>query len=158
MDFDTMNSGLITISPEAKLGDALVTMYTREVHHLIVVEGGRMQGVLSDRDILWKAFDQETMRLNPELHVRDVMARGVPILDEGTSFGDALTVMQDRHLSALPIRRGATVSIVTESDFLRLARKVLGRRESASLGQQLDVELSNPLVQSVMKLLSDIGI
>lgn len=159
MTFDTIGSGIITIAPDAPLGDALDAMYTREIHHLIVVEGGRVCGVVSDRDIMWKALDRESMQLNLTLRVRDIMTSDTPILEEGTSFGDALAAMQDRKLSALPMRRGKEVGIVTETDFLRVARQLLGRGgKPRSLGEQLDVELSNPLVQSVMKLLSDIGI
>ncbi len=47
-----MSAPLLTISPEAFLFEALLEMTRRDIHHLPVVEGGRLVGVVSSHDLL----------------------------------------------------------------------------------------------------------
>ncbi|ADK84173.1 putative CBS domain and cyclic nucleotide-regulated nucleotidyltransferase [Desulfarculus baarsii DSM 2075] len=48
---DFMTSPVRTIAPNAYAFDALLTMSRHGLHHLAVVEGGRLVGVVSDRDL-----------------------------------------------------------------------------------------------------------
>lgn len=47
-----MSSPVVTISPEAFVFEALLEMTRRRVHHLAVVEGRRLVGVISSHDLL----------------------------------------------------------------------------------------------------------
>lgn len=47
-----MNSNLVEINPEAFLGQALVTMLRRKTKHLIVVERGRLVGIVTMVDLI----------------------------------------------------------------------------------------------------------
>jgi predicted transcriptional regulator len=47
-----MNSPLVTVAPDASLSSALALMEKHRVHHLLVVEQGRMAGILSSADLL----------------------------------------------------------------------------------------------------------
>ena len=47
---DVMTRGIQTISPDASANDAWTLMRTQRIHHLVVTEGTRTVGILSDRD------------------------------------------------------------------------------------------------------------
>jgi CBS domain-containing protein len=47
-----MTTPIVTISPEAFVFEALLEMTRRNIHHLAVVEGGALIGVLSSHDLL----------------------------------------------------------------------------------------------------------
>lgn len=49
---DIMTTPVVTISPEAFVFEALLEMTRRDIHHLAVVEGGRLIGVVSSHDFL----------------------------------------------------------------------------------------------------------
>jgi CBS domain-containing protein len=49
---EIMSAPLVTIAPDAFAFEALLAMTRREIHHLVVVDGGRPVGVVSSRDFL----------------------------------------------------------------------------------------------------------
>jgi CBS domain-containing protein len=76
-----------------------------------------------------------------------------------------MALMHEEGVSALPlVSRGKLSGIVTESDLLRILRTLLGAVPADNEARDLDatekgqVMLGNPLVQNLMKLLSEAGI
>jgi CBS domain-containing protein len=49
---DVMSSPLVTVAPEAYAFEALLEMTRRGIHHLVVLEAGRLIGVVSSHDFL----------------------------------------------------------------------------------------------------------
>jgi CBS domain-containing protein len=49
---DVMSAPLVTIAPDAFAFEALVEMTRRDIHHLVVLEDGRVVGVLASDDVL----------------------------------------------------------------------------------------------------------
>jgi CBS domain-containing protein len=47
-----MSAPVLTISPEASLLEAVLEMTRRDIHHLVVVEAGRVLGIVSSHDLL----------------------------------------------------------------------------------------------------------
>jgi CBS domain-containing protein len=47
-----MSKGLITLGPEAGAYEATLAMAGRGIHHIVVVENGKLAGVVSERDLL----------------------------------------------------------------------------------------------------------
>lgn len=151
---------LITINNDATVADALILMRGREIHHLLVMRGEEVKGVISDRDILAKAFDQETMKINATLRVSDVMTPQIPVLDSETNVKTALAALRQYKVSALPIRIENQLAIVTETDFLNMleASHQHSKDPESQMEDRVEVALANPLMQKVMQMLADIGI
>ncbi len=149
---------LITIPIEATVADALILMRGREIHHLLAMRGNDVRGVISDRDILEKAFDQETMKISTSLRVIDVMTSQVPVLDQDTNIGSALAALRQYKVSALPIRVNNQLGIVTETDFLDMLAATHRAGLDRDVAVPVEVALANPLMQKVMQMLADIGI
>jgi acetoin utilization protein AcuB len=133
---DVMTRTPITIDPEAPLETAAAVMYEREVRHLPVVdEGGRLVGMITDRDlrgVLLAPVLAEHLSLGAQrrlrglsatlanLRVRDAMTWDAVTIEPGAPVARAAAIMFERRFGCLPvIEAGRLVGIVTERDVLK---------------------------------------
>jgi CBS domain-containing protein len=56
-----MSSPLITIKSDASLADATILMHLKKVRHMFVVDGGKVVGIFTDRDVMLQIFEIFTM-------------------------------------------------------------------------------------------------
>ena len=125
-----MQSNLVTVTSRASLAEARSLTSRRGIRHVLVVDDGRLVGIVSDRDL--KATRGEPV-------VGDIMTRGVITVAPDAPVEEAGRVMVSEQISALPVMLGARlVGIVTETDVLRLFVRALGAMEPSS---RLDVAL-----------------
>lgn len=96
--------------------------------------GGNLVGVLSERDILSVSTSallphtkKQDQFLQQRFHVRDVMVRDVVTVSPDTGLKKAATLLLRQRLGCLPVVDvdNKLVGIVSSSDFLRLAAKLL---------------------------------
>jgi len=160
---------VITIGKTAPLVQAIELMRRHKIHHLVVTDGPTPYGVLSDRDIIEKGLANHSVVLNPILNVGEVMHPISKFFTEKTDLSEALDIMHKQGSSAIPLMaNGELTGIVTESDLLQILRTLLsgGRKDNDETeeSEELDpaekgqVMLGNPLVQNVMKMISEMGI
>jgi acetoin utilization protein AcuB len=116
-----------TVSPETPLLDARRLMQERRIRHLVVVEGGRLVGIVTDRDIRLNlpspATSLSVWEINylvGRLTVGEVMSRTVLTVDPARDVRSAARLLIDHKIGALPVLDGANlVGIVTDTDLLR---------------------------------------
>ena len=123
---DVMTRGPWVVDDDAPLRQARHLMVDREIHHLPVVQRGRLVGVLSDRDVK-RALDPE-LGLPPEdeLFVRDVCVFDAYAVGPSEPLERVLRTMADRHIgSALVTEDDRVVGILTASDACRLFAEFL---------------------------------
>lgn len=124
---DLISGPPITIAPDTPVLEARRVMQTRAIRHLLVVEHGRLVGIVTDRDIrlnmpspattlsIW-----EVNYLLARLTVREVMTTSVIVVEPDRSAHEAATLLVTEKIGALPVVDGdRLVGIVTETDFLR---------------------------------------
>lgn len=129
---DVMTPHPYVIDEDAPLRQARGVMVAHDIHHLPVVRGGRLVGVLTDRD-LKRALDPD-LGLPPEdeLFVRDVCVFDAYAVPGSTPLADVLTEMADRRIgSALVIDDGRLAGILTASDACRILAGLLTASEPA---------------------------
>ncbi len=138
-----MTRTLITIHPTASLNEAYQLMRNNWVRHLPVLdEGGRLLGILSDRDVyrglkvvnLASPQDEretlESWYFSPEHIVRDYMAAPVKMFDRATSLKKIVDEMVQQKVSAFVISENdEPIGIVTTEDCLRLLHHLLNDNE-----------------------------
>ena len=121
----------VTIGPEASLREASELLRTRGIHHLPVIgEGGRLLGIITDRDLVHAALVPalaDRMPWNARRHktprARDAMTWAVLTTRPDATLVDAGLVMVERHVGSLPVVEGdRLVGILTEHDVLRALR------------------------------------
>jgi len=125
---DLMSTTLVTVELDDSLATVKEIFDSSGFHHLLVVEDGRLFGVVSDRDLLraispYVGTMVETTRdlatLNKRVH--QVMSRKPLTLRPEDPIGDAIRLFLERGISCLPIvvEDLKPVGIVTWRDVLR---------------------------------------
>ena len=119
---------LITAPPEMPVLEARRLMLKERIRHLLVTdEGGRLVGIVTDRDIRLNLPSQATSlsvweinHLLTKLTVGEVMTRSVITIGPDRHARDAAVLMLDHTIGALPVMDGGRLAgIVTEADILR---------------------------------------
>lgn len=127
-----MTRGVETIAEDAIVEAAAERMHALDIRHLPVVTAeGRVVGILSDRDVL-RVMGRPNGRL---LSVGRAMTADVLTVAPQTRAYEATAMMLDRKVGALPVVEPIThtlVGVVTETDFLRIAHRLLGGDRMAS--------------------------
>jgi predicted transcriptional regulator len=116
---DFMTRELVTIQEEDDLALADNLLRLGGIRHLPVVRGGKLVGLLTQRDLLRSAaHGQARTTRTSEAMTREPMA-----VRPTTSLVRAARVMLERKYGCLPVceEDGTLVGIITESDFVRFA-------------------------------------
>jgi CBS domain-containing protein len=93
-----------SIAPDAKVIDALKLMADREIGALAVVDGGRLAGMISERDYARKVILQG--RSSHELPVREIMTARVHTVQPGQTVDECMALMTEKRVRHLPVVEG----------------------------------------------------
>jgi acetoin utilization protein AcuB len=125
---DIMSTRLVTVEMDDRLETALRIFSNAPLHHLLVIEEGRLVGVVSDRD-LYRAISPnintaaETDKDRATLHkyIHQIMSREPIFLSSGASLDEAITILAERPISCIPIvgAQRHPVGIISWRDILR---------------------------------------
>ncbi len=109
-----MSRDLVSLAPEDTLGEAAQKMAEHGVGSAVVLEHGRLIGILTERDLL-RAMAE---RVHPsDGRAREWMTEEPLTATESTSAGDAATLMLERGFRHLPVVDGErTIGIVSLRD------------------------------------------
>lgn len=97
-------SEVFSISPDATVFDALVLMEKHNTGALMVVDGGRVEGILSERDCVRKVDlagkNARTMK------VSEIMTSKVIYVEAGQELEECMALMIDKNIRHLPVYDG----------------------------------------------------
>jgi len=124
----------ITVRPEQTIREGLALLARHNIGALIVVEGDRPVGILSERDIVREVARREDVvaRTVAELMTRDVIT-GQP-QDDLQSVAHTMTEKRVRHLPV--VDQGRLVGVVSIGDVVKAQRDQY-RGEAETLQAQL---------------------
>lgn len=106
-----------TIDAGQPIAEASKRMLLAQIRHLPVVDGKRLVGLLSDRDVRLV----ETLDRGQLVHVRDAMTPEPYVVDAGADLKGVVATMAARKIgSAVVTDRGEVVGIFTTTDALHL--------------------------------------
>jgi acetoin utilization protein AcuB len=112
---DVMSKSVISVVPQTTVAEAQERLRTDEIDHLVVMQGKRVVGVVSGRDIA---------RAGGEGPVAGVMSRDVVTIEPDATLRHAAGIMRGRAVGCLPVVDGGRlVGIVTTSDLLTALAK-----------------------------------
>ena len=135
----------ITTGPDTSLHDAYALMRGRGVHHLPVVEHGRLVGMLAERDIararastVPELARHDWADVLDRLTVGDAMTRRPPTLLPETSVAAAARLARVERVEAFPVVIEQDVAgVITRGDLLAVLGGLLEHRHPTGLGHVL---------------------
>lgn len=106
--------GPITIGPDASLSATREVMKKHEISGIPVVEGDKLVGIITNRDL----------RFEPSGQVRDVMTREVVTAPEGITSDDSKALLQKHRIEKLPVvdKQGRLKGLITIKDIEKSER------------------------------------
>ncbi len=112
---DVMSKKVVSIAPKATISAAREILRTDEIDHLVVIDGKKIVGVVSGRDLA-RAVDEQP--------VESAMTRDVVTIEPEATLRHAAGVMRGRAVGCLPVVDDERlIGIVTTSDLLTALAK-----------------------------------
>lgn len=115
---DSKGNAIFSIGPEATVYDAIARMAECGVGALLVMEEGRLLGIISERDYTRKVILQG--RSSREALVSEIMTQRVITASPDHTIEDAMRVMTENRIRHLPIMDGShVVGVVSVGDLVK---------------------------------------
>ena len=92
---------IISCTPDMPMRDVVALLASRRIGALPVVEGGRVVGIFSERDVIYRLAGEGNACL--DRLVGEVMTSPAITVHKRTSLLDALSLMTERRIRHLPV-------------------------------------------------------
>jgi len=144
-----MRRAVVTVQKDETVDRAQTLMAQQGIRHLPVLDGQRLVGILSDRDIhgllvrqragAGRAECGRAYFLVPGVRVEEVMTPKPLTVAPDTDLEEATRLLITRKIGCLPVvDRGRVVGIITETDILGVVTEIMGLLEASS---RIDIAL-----------------
>lgn len=127
---ELMTGAVVGVAPEDTLGEAAERMAEEGVGSAIVLDSGRLIGILTERDLLGAVAGRVH---TSEARVREWMTADPLTATEATSADEAIRTMLEHGFRHLPVVEGGrTVGVVSLRELMRAVMEVDVAAEGAS--------------------------
>ncbi|MDP3182479.1 MAG: CBS domain-containing protein [Desulfobaccales bacterium] len=114
----------LDINDELSLANDIMRL--GRIRHLPVVDGSRLAGIISERDLFRSSLAQAlgygtkaSRDLMKNMHIKDIMVSEVITVSPETEVGEAVRIMVDKKIGCLPVvEKDRLVGLITETDIL----------------------------------------
>jgi len=124
-----MTRTVVTITPQTEFHRAFDLMRSRRIHHLPVVDGNSVVGIVAERDLLLAAANFGSA----EVPVGEIMHSPPVCVAAGAQLKEAARLLVVEHIGSLPVLDAGKVlvGIITETDIFKVAAGMLRPRPAA---------------------------
>lgn len=134
---ERMSRPVITISPDVPITEAVNLMRKEHIRRTPVIKGGKLVGIVSDKDLLNASPSPATSLsiwemnyLLSKITVEDVMTKDVLTIGVDTPIEEAARIMADNKIGGLPVlKENRVVGMITETDLFKIFLDLMGARE-----------------------------
>ncbi len=141
---DAMTREVVTLGPEASAAEAWHACQEMRIRHLPVVQGGRLIGLVSDRDLRdvspprGSGGERDTLGW---VRLRDIMSTDLVTIEPLDTIEHAAREIYDRKIGCLPVVvDGELVGIITSSDMMKTLIELVGAH---GIGSWVEIEVPN---------------
>lgn len=115
---ETKGSAVVSVAPDTNVFDALKVMAEREIGAVIVIEDGRLVGIMSERDYARKIVLRGRSSL--DTRVREIMTERIVCARPQHTVSDCMTMMTNKRVRHLPVLDGERlVGILSIGDLVK---------------------------------------
>jgi len=109
-----------TVSPQSRAAEARRLLHSNVIHHLPVVEGDRLVGILSSSDFLKLHLLDDKLAIVTRVTVDQIMETNVTVLNRNSTLREAAEKLSMGNFHALPVvdSKRRLLGIVTSSDLI----------------------------------------
>jgi CBS domain-containing protein len=101
------SSALWSVAPQTTVFDAIKLMAEKNIGAVLVISGGKLTGVLTERDYTRKvALEGKTSK---KTQVWEIMPRDIISVAPGDSVEDCMKLMTEKRVRHLPVLEGGSV-------------------------------------------------
>jgi len=112
-----MIKDLVTLGPESTLTHVSDIFKTKRIHHIPIVDEGKLVGLVTTYDLWRKNADHRDYE---NIQVKEIMSKKLVKLEPEDKIGTAAELFLDNRFHALPVvSDGYLVGLVTTFDVLR---------------------------------------
>lgn len=109
---------VFSVAPDASVYDALVLMDKHNTGALMVVSGGKVEGILSERDCIRKV--DVIGRNSKTTKVSEIMTSKVIYVEAGQELEECMALMIDKNIRHLPVFEGKElIGLISVRDVLK---------------------------------------
>ena len=125
--FTIKQKAVWTIEAESSVYEAIASMADKEIGALIVFEGNRVVGIITERDYARKIVLQgKSSKATP---VREIMTDSVIYVNPEQTIEECMAIMTEKHIRHLPVLDGDSLcgmvsigdvvkALISEKDFI----------------------------------------
>ena len=109
---------LLTIASDASVYDMVKQMVDANVGSLLVTVGGRIEGIVTERDYLRRVTLEG--RTDKDTPVSEIMTSPLIVVTPETPVDECMAIMTDRRIRHMPVvQDGEVVSLVSIGDLVK---------------------------------------
>ena len=110
--------GVLSVTPGTSVFDALKLMAEKNVGALLVMEGGALRGIMSERDYARKVI--LLGKSSQDIAVRDIMSDKVVTVSPAQTVDECMVLMTAKRVRHLPVLAdGKVVGVVSIGDLVK---------------------------------------
>ncbi len=113
---------VLEIEADATVFDAVKQMVEANVGSLLVTEGGKITGIVTERDYLRRVTLEG--RIDKDTAVREIMSSPLIVATPETPIDECMALMTDRRIRHVPVVEGGeVVGVVSIGDLVKFKSK-----------------------------------
>ena len=114
----TKGSQIFSVKPDASVLEALKLMADKNIGAVMVMDGDKVVGILSERDCVRKV--DLAGKTSKNAKVSEVMTSKVLYVDDTQSLDECMAIMIDKNIRHLPVyEKGKLVGLISVRDVLK---------------------------------------
>jgi acetoin utilization protein AcuB len=130
-----MNPKVITVDVNDSMLDATKILKEKQIRHLPVLKGGKLVGIITDRDLKRaSASDATTLAAHELLYiianikVGEIMTKNPVTVPYNYTVEEAAEILMTHRISGMPVvdKEGKVVGTITQTDIFRVLLSVTG--------------------------------
>ncbi|MDD5723433.1 MAG: CBS domain-containing protein [Syntrophales bacterium] len=161
-----MSRNLITVTQDTSILKVKNLLKEHKIDQLLVVEGSKLVGIITDRDIRVNSPSpastlsvHELKYLLSEMKTKTVMTRKVFTTTPGTTIEEAARLINEKHVNSLPVVAGdELVGLITTCDLLNVLLDFMGEYSTPSCRVELGLPSNPGEIAKIESIINGMGL